>query len=124
MDHDIGSIEYVVPVGDMLDVDKVDHASIYKPIQYIAGAATDYETEANILIAFYSGTEPKIGAYAYQKRNANRSKYRAHPLQHAKHSAMIADMSEVNQAAPLYRCVLRYCAVYPVADDLRQGQHS
>lgn len=118
MDHDIGCIEYVVPVGNVLDVNKVDHASIHKSIKYIAGPATDYETEADIFIAFDRRTDPEIGAYAYQERDANHGKYPAHPLQHAKNTAMIADMSEVNQAAPLYRCVLRYRAVYPVANDL------
>ena len=64
MDHDIGCIEYVVPVGNVLDVDKVDHAAIHKSIKYIAGPATDYETEADILITLDCGTEPEIGGYA------------------------------------------------------------
>ena len=66
MDHDIGSIEYVVPVGNVLDVNKVDHASIHKSIKYIAGPATDYETEADILITLDCRTEPEIGAHADQ----------------------------------------------------------
>jgi len=118
MNHYIGGIEYVVPVGDVLNVDKVNHTTIHESIQYIAGPAADYESEADILIALDCGTEPEIGAYADQKRDANRGKYRAHSLQHAKYTAMIANMSEVNQAAPLYRCALRYRAVYPVANDL------
>ncbi len=101
MDHDIGSIEYVVPVGDMLNVDKVDHATIHKSIQDVAGPSADDEAEANILIALDRRTDPEIGAYAYQKCDANRGKHPAHSLQHAKHTAMITDMSEVNHATPL-----------------------
>jgi len=66
VDHDIGSIEYIVPVGDVLYVDEVDHAAIHKSIQYIAGPATDDEAEADILIALDCGTEPEIGAHADQ----------------------------------------------------------
>ncbi len=64
MDHDIGGIEYIVPIGDVLYVDEVDHTAIYKAIQYVAGTATNYEAEANILMALYRGAEPEIGADA------------------------------------------------------------
>lgn len=114
MDHDIGGIEYIVPVGDVLYVDKVDYTAIYEPIQNITGTTTDYEAEANILIALDRWTKPEIGAHTDQQSDANRGEYPAHSLQHAKHAAMIADMSEVNQAVPLYRCVLLNRAVYPV----------
>ena len=80
MDHDIGSIEYIVPVGNVLNVDKVDHAAIYKSIQYVTGPATDDEAETDILIAFDRRAKPEIGAYADQKRDANRGKYSTHPL--------------------------------------------
>lgn len=124
MDHGIGSVEYVVPVGDMLDVDKVDHAAIHESIQNIAGTTTDYETEADIFIAFDGGAEPEIGAHTDQQNNAYRGEYPAHALQHAKHAAVIADMSEVNQAVPFYSRVLGDGAIYPVSDQLRQSQHS
>ena len=80
VNHDISGIEYVVPIGDMLDVDEVDHAAIHESIQYIAGAATDYEAEADILIALDRCAKPEIGAYAYQKRDANCGEYPTHPL--------------------------------------------
>lgn len=114
MDHHIGGIEYIVPIGDVLYVDEVDHTAIHNSIQYVAGAATDYKAKADILIAIDHWAKPEIGAYAYQKRDANHSKYPAHPLQHAKHTAMITDVSEVDQRVPLDRRVLCNCAIYPV----------
>ena len=53
MDHDIGGIEYIVPVGNMLDVDKVDHTAVDKSIEYVAGAAADDETKADVFVALY-----------------------------------------------------------------------
>ena len=100
MDHDIGGIEYIVPIGDVLYVDEVDHTAIYKAIQYVAGTATNYEAEADILIALECWAIPEIDAYADQERNANHSKYPAHSLHHAKHTAIIADVSEMDQAVP------------------------
>ena len=64
MDHDISGIEYIIPIGNMLYVDKVDNATVYESIQYIAGSTPDYEAEANILIALDWGAEPEIDAHA------------------------------------------------------------
>lgn len=114
MDHDIGGIEYIVPIRDVLYVDEVDHTAIHNSIQYVAGAATDYEAKADILIAIDHWTKPEIGAYADQKRDANHSKYPAHPLQHTKHTAIITNVSEVDQSVPLDRRVLCNRAIYPV----------
>ena len=116
MDHDIGCIEYIVPVGNMLDVDKVDHAAIDKPIEYVAGAATDDETEADVFVAHYRWAKPEIGANAQQKRDTDHRENSTHALQHAEHAAVVANMGEVNKAIQLDGGVLRDSAIYPIAD--------
>jgi len=121
MNHDIGGIEYIVPVGNMLDIDKVDHTAVNKSIEYVAGAATDYETEADVFVAHYRWAKPEIDANAQQKRDTDHRENSTHALQHAEHAAVVANMGEVNQAVQFYGGILRDSAVHPVANKLRYG---
>ena len=118
MDHDVGGIEYVMPIGDMLYVDKVDYAAIHEPVHYIAGATPDYESETDIFIAFNSRAQPQVCAHGDQQADANDCEQSAHSLEHAKHAAVIADMREMNQAIPCDSCVLFNRAIDPISDQL------
>lgn len=80
MNHDIGSIKYIVPIRNMLYVDKVDNTAIHEPIQNVTCTSTDYEAEADILVALDRWTKPEVGAHADQQSDANRGEYPAHSL--------------------------------------------
>lgn len=50
MDHDIGSIENVMPIGNVLDVDKIYHATVDKTVKDIACTTANDEAKTNIFI--------------------------------------------------------------------------
>lgn len=60
MDHNVGCIEYIIPVGNVLDVDEIDYATIDQSIQNVAGATANDKAKAHILIALDGFTQGKI----------------------------------------------------------------
>lgn len=60
MDHDIGSIENVVPRRDVLDVDEINHAAIQQPIHNVAATTTGNESEADIFVGLYFFTAKQV----------------------------------------------------------------
>jgi len=52
VNHDIGSIEHVMPIGNVLNIDEIDHATIDKTVKDIAGTPANDKTKTNIFITF------------------------------------------------------------------------
>ena len=80
MYHYIGSIEYVVPEGNMLDIDEIDDAAIDEAVQDIADASTSDEAEADIFMALNSATSPQVNNQGCDQAHAEKSKYRSMSL--------------------------------------------
>ena len=73
MDHDIGGVEYVVPVRDMLDINEIDNAAVEQAIEYVAGSATNNETEAYVFIALQVPTQPQVRNHTAQNGDTHQS---------------------------------------------------
>jgi hypothetical protein len=58
MHHDIGSIKYIIPIGDMLDVDEVNDTAIDQPIKNITAATADYKSKADIFMPLHILAKP------------------------------------------------------------------
>lgn len=52
MDHNIGSIEDVFPIGYALKVDKINDRAEQQTVENIAGAAAHDQSEAEVVVAF------------------------------------------------------------------------
>ena len=122
MHHHVGGIEHIVPVGNVLDVDEINHTAIDEAIQNIAGATAYDKTKTDIFIALNSAAEPEIAGDSHEQANTDQAEYPAHALQHSEHTAVIAHMGEVNQAVQLDRRIRGNSAIDPVTDQLR-GAH-
>jgi len=74
MHHHIGGIEYIVPVGNMLYVDKIDDTAVDEAVEDIAGAATDNEAEANVFKFLDRLSQPEITDNSDKQTNADSAK--------------------------------------------------
>ena len=60
MNHHICRVEYIIPIGDMLYVNKVDDAAIDKTIEDITDPAADNKTETDEFISLHRIPETQI----------------------------------------------------------------
>jgi len=60
MYHHVGGIKDIVPVRDVLNVDKVDDAAVNQAIDNIAATSPYNETETDKFIALHRIAEPQV----------------------------------------------------------------
>ena len=87
MDHDVGSVEHIMPEWDLLNINKIDDAAVYQSIGNIAGSASDHKSKADVLIAFKCWTEDEVGRDAQQQADTDQAKklvYKKYPMPHSR----------------------------------------
>ena len=122
MDHDVGRVEYIMPEGDLLNINKINDAAVDQSIGDIAGAASDYKPKADVLIAFEGRIDYQVGRDAHQQADTDQAEKPSGPLRQSKNASEISQMREMNKPAQLQRCVLRNGVVDPKTDCLTQQQ--
>ena len=119
MHHDVGCVEYVVPIRDVLNIDEVDDASVDESVQDVAGASANDECEADVFIVLNGLAKPQVSHNCTQQADAYQAKNPTHPLGKPKHTAVVANVGEVDQAIQFDRGILRNSVVNPIANQLR-----
>ena len=122
MDHDIGGVENVIPVRDVLNVDEINNAAVNESVQNIAGAATYDKAKTNILKALNVFAKPQIERQPTQYTNIKERKKPPGPLCQAKYASIVSYVRKVNEGIKLYRTIDCDGGVYPNANSLRQQQ--
>jgi len=115
MHHDVSRIENVIPVGNMLNVDVIDHAAMDQPVEYVAQSPTDNETETDILQALNCRTQYQVGGYAREQSQTQKREQPPHTLSQTENPAMIANVGEVNETIDLPGLSLGEVGIYPDA---------
>ena len=123
MYHDVGGIEYVVPIGNVLNVDEVDDAAVNEPIEDITGTSADDKTKTDKLVALYQLTEPQISDDCRQQADADKPKQPALTLKQAEDTPVIPYMGEMNQTVQLQCRIERNSVVHPIPDGLGKQQN-
>lgn len=123
MHHDVRRVEYVMPEWNALHVDEIDDAAIQQSIQDIAPAASDDKSEAKVFVGLHIAAPPQVHHQGADQQKAEESEYPAMPLEHAKDAPHIADMREVNDAAPLDAAAQWNAGIDQMTAKLRNGQN-
>ena len=101
MDHDVGRVEYIMPEGDLLNINKINDAAVDQSIGDIAGAASDHKPKADVLIAFEGRIDYQVGRDAHQQADTDQAEKPSGPLRQSKDASEISQMREMNKPAQL-----------------------
>ena len=113
MDHDVGSVEHIMPEWNLLNINKIDDAAVYQSIGNIAGSASDHKSKADVLIAFKCWSEDEVGRDTQQQADTDQAKKPSGTLRQSKNASEISQMRKMNEPTQLQRRVLRDGVVDP-----------
>ena len=122
VDHDVGGIEDIVPVRNMLNIDEVDDTAVNNAVENIAEARANDEAETNVLVKLGVFLAHQVDDDAAQYDGARNGDQPAHAMEQAEGRAEIPRMGEIYEGVQGVGLVDLKVSVDQIAACLR-GKH-
>ncbi len=118
VNHHICRIENVMPIGNLLDIDEIDHAAVQQSVKNIAATTTDYKAEADVFVGLDFAASPQVNNQCADQQQTERTEYPAMTLKHPEYSPHVANVREVDEGTPFHARAQWDVRIYQIAADL------